>query len=153
MLFLKRNEDYSTIYNFVKENSFNSYWYKIIETAKDEENYSSDLYTIYNENEIVGCVEIFSGVEDLYVSMIEISNKYNQLGTKTIKALFDLYDDTEIITGESLPQAIEFWYKIGASFDCDEEHLSLDELLNFEMSLSFSLNKEDFLKYLKSEVI
>ena len=31
MLFLKKNKDYSTIYNFVKENSFDNYWYEIIE--------------------------------------------------------------------------------------------------------------------------
>lgn len=150
MICLKKEVE--LISKFVEENSLNSYWSEIINTAKGDD-YSGDLYAIYQNDEIVGCVEVFLGADNLYVSMIEVSDTYNHIGRNTIKLLFEMYDDIDVITGESLPEAIGFWYTIGASFDCDEEEPSLDELYELEMSLSFSLDREKFLDYLKSEVV
>lgn len=146
MIYLKKG--IKLVSNCVEENSFNSYWNEIISTAKGED-YSGDLYAIYQDEEVVGCVEVFFGADSLYVSMIEVSDTYNHIGRDTIKLLFDMYDDVDMITGESLPEAIGFWYTIGASFDCDDEDPSLDELYELEMSLSFSLDREKFLDYLK----
>lgn len=153
MIYLKGTDNFSSIIpiieTFIKENSFNSYWREILEKAKDENNYSGDLYAIYNNKEIVGCVEIFMGT-DLYISMIEVNNANTHFGSETIKSLFDIYDDIDTITGESLASAIEFWYKIGASFEEDEdEAMPLNELLDLGSSLSFTLERDNFLKYLK----
>lgn len=145
MIRLEKNNDYERLKEIIESNSMNSFWQDVADEIK-ENSYNNSLYFVLNEKDTeVGIVEVKNSEDSLNIEMIEIINKYSSIGTKAIKCLFNEYKDVNIITGESLPESIPFWYKIGANFNCSEDEcLSLDDLLEYDTTLYFELSKARF---------
>ena len=76
-----------------------------------------DRYYIYYDDEVVGVVELGLYEDEVEIKYIKIHKEYRRLGiaTKVINYIKDNHIDKDI-TGDSLPEAIEFWKSIGVQF-------------------------------------
>ena len=75
----------------------------------------SDRYYIYTDNEVVGVLEYVDYGVEIEIKYIKIHEEYRRMGiaTRVVKAL---KNRGKIITGDALPEAIEFWKSLNAYF-------------------------------------
>lgn len=83
-----------------------------------------------------------------YVDMIEVCSniRYNGYGKAIIEAIFRQFNLVTIY-GEAIPNAIEFWYKIGADFEMSKAELN--RYYNENLSACFKLKKSRFMKKMR----
>ena len=89
----------------------------------------SDRYYIYVNNEVVGVLEYVDYGDEIEIKYIKIHEEYRRMGIAT-RAVNMLKSRTNLITGDSLPGAIEFWISMNAHFydpfvDVDDDWISL----------------------------
>ena len=89
----------------------------------------SDRYYIYLNNEVVGVLEYIEYDDELEIKYIKIHKEYRRMGIAT-RAVNMLKSRTKLITGDSLPEALEFWKSMNAHFydpfvDVDDDWISL----------------------------
>ena len=75
----------------------------------------SDRYYIYLNEEVVGIIEYKDYGDEIEIKYIKIHKEYRRMGIAT-RAVNMLKSRTNLITGDSLPGAIEFWKSMNAYF-------------------------------------
>ncbi len=75
----------------------------------------SDRYYIYTDNEVVGVLEYVDYGDEIEIKYIKIHEEYRRMGiaTRVVKAL---KNKCKRITGDALPEAIEFWKSLNVDF-------------------------------------
>lgn len=78
------------------------------------------VYTILNDNEVVGFVDywIDTIASEIYLDVIEILDEFQNkgYGRETVNLLFKKYPDINKIVGLSHPNAVSFWNNLGVEF-------------------------------------
>lgn len=74
-----------------------------------------DRYYIYVNNEVVGVLEYKDYIDEIEIKYIKIHKEYRRMGIAT-RAVNMLKSRTKLITGDSLPEALEFWESLNAQF-------------------------------------
>ena len=72
-------------------------------------------YYIYTNNEVVGVLEYVNYGDEIEIKYIKIHKEYRRMGIAT-RAVNMLKSRTNLITGDSLPEALEFWESLNAQF-------------------------------------
>lgn len=74
-----------------------------------------DRYYIYVNNEVVGVLEYKEYIDEIEIKYIKIHEEYRRMGlaTRVIKAL---KNRGKYLSGDALPEAIEFWKTMDAQF-------------------------------------
>lgn len=74
-----------------------------------------DRYYIYINNEVVGVLEYKDYGDEIEIKYIKIHEEYRRMGiaTRVVKAL---KNRGKKLTGDALPEAIEFWKSVNATF-------------------------------------
>lgn len=75
----------------------------------------SDRYYIYLNNEVVGVLEYVEYEDELEIKYIKIHKEYRRMGIAT-RVVNDLKNRRKDITGDALPEAIEFWKSMNVQF-------------------------------------
>lgn len=76
-----------------------------------------DRYYIYLNNEVIGVLEYKIYDDELEVKYIKIHKEYRRLGLATeVINILKNKNNINYLTGDSLPDAIEFWKAQNASF-------------------------------------
>ena len=75
----------------------------------------SDRYYIFVNNEVVGVLEYVDYGDEIEIKYIKIHEEYRRMGIAT-RVVNCLKSRNKIITGDSLPEAIEFWKSLNAYF-------------------------------------
>lgn len=90
----------------------------------------SNRYYIYENNEVVGVLEYVNYGDEIEIKYIKIHEEYRRMGIAT-RVVNELKKEGVVITGDSLPGAIEFWKSMNAYFydpfvdDDDDDWISL----------------------------
>lgn len=74
-----------------------------------------DRYYIYVNNEVVGVLEYVNYGDEIEIKYIKIHKEYRRMGIAT-RVINELKKENITITGDSLPEAIEFWKSVNAYF-------------------------------------
>jgi ribosomal protein S18 acetylase RimI-like enzyme len=74
-----------------------------------------DRYYIYLNDEVVGVIEYIDYGDEIEIKYIKIHKEYRRMGIAT-RVINELKKEGVVITGDSLPEAIEFWKSVNASF-------------------------------------
>ena len=74
-----------------------------------------DRYYIYINHEVVGVLEYADYGNEIEIKYIKIHKEYRRMGIAT-RAVNMLKNRTNLITGDSLPEALEFWKSLNAQF-------------------------------------
>ena len=74
-----------------------------------------DRYYIYLNNEVVGVIEYIDYGDEIEIKYIKIHKEYRRMGIAT-RVINELKKEGVVITGDSLPEAIEFWKSVNAYF-------------------------------------
>ena len=74
-----------------------------------------DRYYIYVNREVVGVLEYVDYGDEIEIKYIKIHKEYRRMGigTRVVKCL---QDRGKVITGDSLPEALEFWKSFNVQF-------------------------------------
>ena len=74
-----------------------------------------DRYYIYLNEDVVGVLEYIDYGDELEIKYIKIHKEYRRMGigTRVVKCLQDI---DKVITGDSLPEALEFWKSLNVQF-------------------------------------
>lgn len=87
----------------------------------------SDRYYIYVNNEVVGVLEYVDYGDEIEIKYIKIHKEFRRMGIAT-RVVNCLKNRNKVITGDSLPEAIEFWKSVNAilydPFENDETILT-----------------------------
>lgn len=75
----------------------------------------SDRYYIYINDEVVGIVEYKEYDDEIEIKYIKIHKEFRRMGIAT-KVVNKLKEKCKDITGDSLPEAIEFWKSLNVYF-------------------------------------
>ena len=75
----------------------------------------SDRYYIYINDEVVGVVEYKEYDDEIETKYIKIHKEFRRMGIAT-KVVNKLKEKCKDITGDSLPEAIEFWKSMNVYF-------------------------------------
>ena len=75
----------------------------------------NDRYYIYLNNEVVGVLEYVEYDDELEIKYIKIHKEYRRMGIAT-RVVDSLMKRNKNITGDALPEAIEFWKTVNAKF-------------------------------------
>ena len=67
-----------------------------------------DRYYIYVNHEVVGVLEYVDYGDEIEIKYIKIHKEYRRMGIGT-RVVNMLKSRTNLITGDSLPEALEFW--------------------------------------------
>ena len=78
-------------------------------------NTDNDRYYIYVNHEVVGVLEYADYGDEIEIKYIKIHKEYRRMGIAT-RAVNMLKSRTNLITGDSLPEALEFWKSLNAQF-------------------------------------
>ena len=88
-----------------------------------------DRYYIFVNNEVVGVLEYVDYGDEIEIKYIKIHEEYRRMGiaTRVVKAL---KNRGKYLSGDALPEAIEFWKSMNAHFydpfvDVDDDWISL----------------------------
>jgi len=86
-----------------------------------------DRYYIYLNEDVVGVIEYIDYGDEIEIKYIKIHKEYRRMGIAT-RVINELKKEGVIITGDSLPEAIEFWKSVNAylndPFDNDDVTLT-----------------------------
>ena len=74
-----------------------------------------DRYYIYVNHEVVGVLEYVDYDDEIEIKYIKIHKEYRRMGIGT-RVVNMLKSRTVLITGDSLPEALEFWKSLNAQF-------------------------------------
>lgn len=74
-----------------------------------------DRYYIYINEDVVGILEYIDYGDEIEIKYIKIHEEYRRMGIAT-RVVNELKKEGVIITGDSLPGAIEFWKSMNAYF-------------------------------------
>ena len=74
-----------------------------------------DRYYIYLNEDIVGVIEYIDYGDEIEIKYIKIHKEYRRMGIAT-RVVNMLKSRTNLITGDSLPEALEFWESLNAQF-------------------------------------
>ena len=74
-----------------------------------------DRYYIYVNREVVGVLEYVDYGDEIEIKYIKIHKEYRRMGIAT-RVINELKKEGVMITGDSLPGAIEFWKSMNAYF-------------------------------------
>ena len=74
-----------------------------------------DRYYIYVNHEVVGVLEYVNYGDEIEIKYIKIHEEYRRMGIAT-RVVNELKKEGVVITGDSLPGAIEFWKSMNAYF-------------------------------------
>jgi GNAT superfamily N-acetyltransferase len=74
-----------------------------------------DRYYIYLNEDVVGVLEYIDYGDEIEIKYIKIHEEYRRMGIAT-RVVNELKKEGVIITGDSLPGAIEFWKSMNAYF-------------------------------------
>lgn len=74
-----------------------------------------DRYYIYVNHEVVGILEYVDYGDEIEIKYIKIHKEYRRMGIGT-RVVNMLKSRTNLITGDSLPEALEFWKSLNAQF-------------------------------------
>ena len=74
-----------------------------------------DRYYIYVNHEVVGVLEYADYGDEIEIKYIKIHKEYRRMGIGT-RVVNMLKSRTNLITGDSLPEALEFWKSLNAQF-------------------------------------
>lgn len=74
-----------------------------------------DRYYIYVDNEVVGVLEYKNYKDELEIKYIKIHKEYRRMGIAT-RVVNVLKSKCQLISGDALPEAIEFWKSMNAQF-------------------------------------
>lgn len=74
-----------------------------------------DRYYIYVNHEVVGVLEYVDYGDEIEIKYIKIHEEYRRMGIAT-RVVNELKKEGVVITGDSLPGAIEFWKSMNAYF-------------------------------------
>ena len=74
-----------------------------------------DRYYIYVNHEVVGVLEYVDYGDEIEIKYIKIHEEYRRMGIAT-RVINELKKEGVMITGDSLPGAIEFWKSMNAYF-------------------------------------
>ena len=74
-----------------------------------------DRYYIFVNNEVVGVLEYVDYGDEIEIKYIKIHEEYRRMGIAT-RAVNMLKSRTNLITGDSLPEALEFWKSLNVQF-------------------------------------
>lgn len=74
-----------------------------------------DRYYIYVNHEVVGVLEYVDYGDEIEIKYIKIHEEYRRMGIAT-RVVNELKKEGVMITGDSLPGAIEFWKSMNAYF-------------------------------------
>ena len=74
-----------------------------------------DRYYIYVNHEVVGVLEYVDYGDEIEIKYIKIHEEYRRMGIGT-RVVNMLKSRTNLITGDSLPEALEFWESLNAQF-------------------------------------
>ena len=74
-----------------------------------------DRYYIYLNDEVVGVIEYIDYGDEIEIKYIKIHKEYRRMGIAT-RVIDKLKKENVPITGDALPEAIEFWKSVNASF-------------------------------------
>ena len=76
----------------------------------------SDRYYIYTNNEVVGVLEYVDYGDEIEIKYIIIHEEYRRMGIAT-RVVNTFKSKNKLITGDALPEAMEFWTAMGVEFD------------------------------------
>jgi GNAT superfamily N-acetyltransferase len=74
-----------------------------------------DRYYIYVNHEVVGVLEYADYGDEIEIKYIKIHKEYRRMGIGT-RVVNMLKSRTNLITGDSLPEALEFWKSLNVQF-------------------------------------
>lgn len=74
-----------------------------------------DRYHIYLNNEVVGVLEYKKYDDELEIKYIKIHKEYRRMGIAT-RVVNVLKNTCQFISGDALPEAVEFWKSMNAKF-------------------------------------
>ena len=74
-----------------------------------------DRYYIYENHEVVGVLEYVDYGDEIEIKYIKIHKEYRRMGIGT-RVVNMLKSRTNLITGDSLPEALEFWKSLNVQF-------------------------------------
>ena len=74
-----------------------------------------DRYYIYVNHEVVGVLEYVDYGDEIEIKYIKIHKEYRRMGIGT-RVVNMLKSRTNLITGDSLPEALEFWKSLNVQF-------------------------------------
>ena len=74
-----------------------------------------DRYYIHLNDEVVGVIEYKDYGDEIEIKYIKIHKEYRRMGIAT-RAVNMLKSRTNLITGDSLREALEFWKSLNAQF-------------------------------------
>ena len=78
-------------------------------------NIIKDRYYIYVNHEVVGILEYVDYGDEIEIKYIKIHKEYRRMGIGT-RAVNMLKSRTTVITGDSLPETLEFWKSLNVQF-------------------------------------
>lgn len=73
-----------------------------------------DRYYIYLNEDVVGVLEYIDYGDEIEIKYIKIHKEYRRMGIAT-RVINELKKENVPITGDALPEAIEFWKSVNAS--------------------------------------
>ena len=74
-----------------------------------------DRYYIYLNEDVVGVLEYIDYGDELEIKYIKIHKEYRRMGIAT-RIINELKKENVPITGDALPEAIEFWKSLNVQF-------------------------------------
>ena len=74
-----------------------------------------DRYYIYVNHEVVGVLEYVDYGDEIEIKYIKIHKEYRRMGIGT-RVVNMLKSRTNLITGDSLPEALDFWKSLNVQF-------------------------------------
>ena len=74
-----------------------------------------DRYYIYLNEDVVGVLEYINYGDEIEIKYIKIHKEYRRMGIAT-RVINELKKENVPITGDSLPEAIEFWKSMNVQF-------------------------------------
>ena len=74
-----------------------------------------DRYYIHLNDEVVGVIEYKDYGDEIEIKYIKIHKEYRRIGIAT-RVINEIKKKNKMITGDSLPEAIEFWKSLNAYF-------------------------------------
>lgn len=75
----------------------------------------NDRYYIYLNEDVVGVLEYIDYGDEIEIKYIKIHKEYRRMGIAT-RVINELKKENVPITGDALPEAIEFWKTMNAKF-------------------------------------